>query len=96
MSASPDGPTETVTRYKTLRAVNERMVEQASRADIPDLFSFTRNGLRMSIASIEDETGELYEEWLRNKRNLGNAVHEIRHELLDIAAVALHAYEQVT
>lgn len=55
-------------------------------------FTFDRNGLRLAIAAIEDETGELYDEWNHNKHHLGNALHEIRHELLDIAAVAMATY----
>jgi hypothetical protein len=81
-------------RTRSLEALAVRMAEQAARAGVPDVFTFTRNGLRMSIASIEDETAELYEEWRGSKNHLGNAVGEIRHELLDIAAVAMHAWEQ--
>lgn len=63
------------------------------RARIPDdLFAFNRNGLRMAIAALEDEIGELYDDWTHNKNHLGNALHPIRHELLDIAAVAIIAY----
>lgn len=58
----------------------------------PPGFPFDRNGLRLAIASIEDETAELYDEWRMHKRNLGNARKEIQHELLDIAGVALYAY----
>jgi hypothetical protein len=60
--------------------------------DALTIFSYDRNGLRLAIASIEDETEELYNEWRMHKRHLGNAVHEIRHELLDIAMCAMLAY----
>jgi hypothetical protein len=62
---------------------------------IPEgLFAFDRNGIRMAIASIEDETLELYSEWSNNKRYLGTKVQTIRWELLDIAAVAMIAYKE--
>lgn len=72
-----------------------RMHDQASRIP-PSLFAYNRNGLRMAIAAIEDETRELHEAWAEHKRVLadGCAVGEIRHELLDIAAVAMLAYEE--
>lgn len=57
-------------------------------------FTFDRNGLRLAIASIDDENNELWEEWNRYKRNLGNGVEKIRHELLDIAGIAMLAYER--
>jgi hypothetical protein len=74
----------------------DRMQEQNSKIDQldHDLFAFNRNGLRAAIAAIEDETTELYDEWRMHKRNLHNGVVEIRHELLDIAAVAMLAYER--
>ena len=73
--------------------LRERIREQCERMTDP-LFTFDRNGLRLAIAALEDETGELYEEWQHNKRMLGNARKEIQHELLDIAAVALITYTQ--
>lgn len=74
-----------------LAAVAERMMEQQSRFD-PAWFGFNRNGLRLGIAALEDELQELWREWSDNKNHLGNAVHEIRHEALDVAAVALLIY----
>lgn len=57
-------------------------------------FTYDRNGLRLAIAAIEDETGELYDEWRLHKRDLSGAgTHQaIRWELLDIAAIAMHTY----
>lgn len=75
--------------------LRDRIVEQKKNiAGKPDLFAFDRNGLRMAIAAIEDETNELYDEWQHHKRQLGNGVESIRWELLDIAAVAMIAYER--
>lgn len=76
-----------------LRDLRERVTEQCERMTDP-LFTFDRNGLRLAIAAIEDETKELYDEWRMHKRHLGNAHAEIQHELLDIAAVAIIAYTQ--
>jgi hypothetical protein len=77
-----------------LDALEERMDQLASKIH-PGLYRFTRNGLRMAIASIEDETAELYDEWTHNKRMLGNAASGCKTELLDIAAVAMLAWEQI-
>lgn len=70
-----------------------RMHNVANRVP-QELFAYNRNGLRMAIAALEDEMDELYEEWRLHKRALGNCVNEVRHELLDIAAVAMLAYEE--
>jgi len=77
-----------------LNDLMQRIIDQGKRIEGLDLFTFDRNGLRMAIASIEDETQELYDEWRNHKRMLGNAVHEIRHELLDIAAICMLAYDR--
>ena len=72
----------------------ERMHDQANRCP-QSLFAFNRNGVRMAIAAIEDETRELYDEWQENKHVLDDCARgAIRHELLDIAAVAMLAYEE--
>ena len=79
--------------YDSIEELTQRMADQANR--IPEgLFAFNRNGLRMAIAAIEDETNELYDEWRNHKRHLGNGITAIRHELLDVAAVAMQAYEE--
>lgn len=77
---------------QSLQAVNDRMTNMENR--YPNPFPFNRNGLRLAIAAIEDETGELYDEWKLHKRTLGNARERIQHELLDIAGCALLAYER--
>jgi hypothetical protein len=72
----------------------DRMHDQANRMP-QSLFAFNRNGLRMAIAAIEDETRELHDEWQANKHVLDDCTRgAIRHELLDIAAVAMLAYEE--
>lgn len=75
----------------SLDDLRERMRAQDSRIS-DHLFAFNRNGLRLAIAAIEDETSELYDEWRNHKRMLGNAHKEIQNELLDIAAVAMLTY----
>jgi len=60
-----------------------------------DLFGFNRNGLRMAISSIQDETKELYDLWSENKRFLHLVSDRAGNELLDIAACAMLAYSQV-
>lgn len=74
-----------------LAAVAQRMLEMQSRFD-PAWFGFHRNGLRLGVASLEDELQELWAEWHHHKRHLGNGIQGIRHELLDIAGVALLIY----
>jgi NTP pyrophosphatase (non-canonical NTP hydrolase) len=80
-------------RADRLKELSERMADQESRCPA-HIFKFDRNGLRLAIASMEDETQEVYDEWRMHKRHLGNAVTEIRSELLDVAAVAMLAYEE--
>lgn len=67
-------------------------IKEMNEKGVDEFFSFDRNGLRLAIAAIEDETNELYEEWRNHKRMLGNARDAIRHELMDIAACAIIAY----
>lgn len=76
-----------------MRDLRDRIEEQRKRMTDPK-FTFDRNGLRLAIAAIEDETQELWTEWNDNKRHLGNGVNQIRWELLDIAAVCMLAYER--
>ena len=76
-----------------MEALITRMQDQANRCP-PSLFAFNRNGLRMAIAAIEDETRELHAEWHQHKRDLPAGVNAIRHELLDIAAVAMLAFKE--
>jgi len=52
-------------------------------------FPYTRNDVRLGIAALEDETMEVYTEWNNNKHHLGNCIHDIRIELLQVAAIAM-------
>jgi hypothetical protein len=61
--------------------------------EIDGLFAYHRNGLRMAIASIEDETWELLDAWRVCKRDLSAGRRVIQHELLDIAMICMIAYE---
>jgi NTP pyrophosphatase (non-canonical NTP hydrolase) len=82
-----------MTDQENLKALAERINQQSNK--FPQGYPFDRNGLRLAIAAIEDETGELYEEWSHNKRHLGNAHTNIRYELLDIAAVCMLALRNI-
>jgi hypothetical protein len=75
--------------------LTQRMDEQQQRMTSTP-FTYDRNGLRLAIAAIEDENQELYDWWAGYKRSLGTpgVIHQIRHELLDIAAVAMLTYEK--
>lgn len=77
----------------TMNDLRQRIREQSERMTDP-MFTFDRNGLRLAIAAIEDETYELYDEWQHHKRMPENARKEIQHELLDIVAVAIITYAQ--
>ena len=63
--------------------------------EVDELFSFSRNGLRLAIASIEDETYELLDAWREHKRNLDQGRISLGHELLDIAMICMIAYENM-
>lgn len=80
------------TMDEMLRAIAERAATQHTRltANGTD-FTYDRNGLRLGIAALEDELRELYDEWAAGKRKLDDpaVVAGIRHEVADIAAVAM-------
>lgn len=61
-------------------------------------FEYNRNGLRLGLAAIEDEHGELYELWLMNKRALftPKVIENVKHEALDIAACAMIVYMEAS
>ena len=61
----------------------------------PEGYPYTRDGVRLGIAALEDEVAEVYEEWTRNKRHLGNCITSIRAELLQVAAVAMMIIEGI-
>ena len=71
--------------------------ERLSGPPIPADFTYDRNGLRLGIAALEDELREVYEVWAQYKKNLQDpvAAASFRHELLDIAAVAMLMYRNV-
>jgi NTP pyrophosphatase (non-canonical NTP hydrolase) len=52
-------------------------------------YPYTRNGVRLGIAALEDELGEVWQEWNNSKRALGNARSELRAELMQVAAIAM-------
>lgn len=62
-------------------------------------FTYTRNGIRLAIAAMRDETNELWDEWNKYKRTFhkddSDRDHHIRHEILDIAAIAMLALRNV-
>lgn len=72
---------------KNFDQLKDRMINQLER--YPSGFPYNRDGVRLGIAALEDEIGELWQEWEHSKRHLGNSITEIRHELLDIASVAM-------
>ena len=81
-------------------ALDARMADQHARLTGPPIpvdFTYDRNGLRLGIAALEDELRELYDEWAKNKKYLHapGVADRIRHELLDIAAVAMLIYRNV-
>jgi len=70
-----------------LAAIGKRAAEQSAR--FPAGFPYDRNGVRLGIASLQDEVRELYLEWEANKRTLNLAADRVRHELLDIAGIVV-------
>lgn len=84
-------------------ALTSRMLDQAFKCEntegllIKDLFAFTRNGLRAGIAAIEDETTEFYRAWeaWRHNKTHPLLIRNLKSEVLDIAAVAMHIYNQI-
>lgn len=56
----------------------------------PEGFPADRNGIRLGIAAIEDETQEVWEEWRQLRRSLPDCdMTYLRTELLQVAAVCL-------
>jgi NTP pyrophosphatase (non-canonical NTP hydrolase) len=84
--------------YRVIEDLLERIDDIRSRSGYHDgLLGYDRNGLRMAIAAIEDETYELYEAWRAGKRNLGDddVRKDVRSELLDVAACAVIALAEL-
>ena len=76
--------------YIDLAAEVERQDERH-----PDGYPYTRNGVRLGIAALEDEVAEVYDEWQHNHNHLGNCRAEIRVELLQVAAVAMRMIREI-
>ena len=77
-----------------------RMADQHRRLTAPPIpadYTYDRNGLRLGISGLEDELRELYDEWAANKKQLTapGVADRIRHEVLDIAAVAMLIYRNI-
>jgi hypothetical protein len=64
----------------------------------PPLFTYDRNGLRLGIAAIEDETAELWTAWddarVKPDQLSDTGRADIQWELLDIAAIAMICFMQ--
>jgi hypothetical protein len=84
------------TTNKVLIDLVARMEAQSSRINVSELFRYDRNGVRAAIAALQDETAEVLAVWRLNKRYLKSrpAIEAIRHEFLDVAAVAMLAYQE--
>jgi hypothetical protein len=67
-----------------VRAVLERLYNHDQRMGCN--WTATRNGLRLGLAALEDETAEALAAWRDDRRRDGWA--ETRDEVLDVAAVA--------
>jgi hypothetical protein len=93
-------PGEQDTTDQALAELAERMADQHGRLTGPPIpvdFTYDRNGLRLGIAALEDELRELYAEWAANKKSLNepSAAERLRHEALDVAAVAMLIYRNI-
>ena len=96
MTTAPTTPTALV----SLDSLAARMADQHARLTGPPIpvdFTYDRNGLRLGIAALEDELRELYGEWAANKKRLNEpgVAERLRHEALDVAAVAMVIYRNI-
>ena len=80
-----------------MRALLLLIAEEVDRQDRnhPGGYPFDRNGLRLGIAALQDEVQEVYEEWRKHKRDLGNGAESIRAELLQVMGVAFQIVEEI-
>ena len=83
-------------------ALTDRINNITSRPGCNHLYHYDRNGMRLAIAALEDETRELWEAWhdgrIRHTDQMSNdptMTYQIATELLDIAAVAMIAYSRI-
>jgi hypothetical protein len=59
-------------------------------------YPFTRNGVRLGIAALEDELKEVRDDvWRPNKNKLGDVAGWLREELLQLAAVAVRVAREI-
>ena len=58
-------------------------------------YPFTRNGIRLGIAALQDEVTEVLDAWRADKNHLENCAAELREELLQVAAVAMRIARSV-
>lgn len=84
-------------RVIDVRALLLLIAEEVDRQDRnhPGGYPFDRNGLRLGIAALEDEVQEVYEEWRKHKRDLGNGADSIRAELLQVMGVAFRIVREI-
>ncbi len=58
-------------------------------------YPFTRNGVRLGIAALEDELTEVREAWRADKNHLESGAWHLREELLQVAAVAVRIAREI-
>jgi hypothetical protein len=67
----------------------------------PQGFPCTRDGIRLGIAAIQDETSEVWKEWEANKRAFGkwlpnsDSLEPMRQELLQVAAITMRIVRSI-
>jgi hypothetical protein len=58
----------------------------------PSGYPYTRDGIRLGIAAIEDETREVWDAWHAIRRTIGNGSADpgdLRGELMQVAAICM-------
>lgn len=90
-------PADRQHRVIDVRALLLLIAEEVDRQDRnhPGGYPFDRNGVRLGIAALEDEVQEVYEEWRKHKRDLGNGAASIRAELLQVMGVAFRIVREI-
>lgn len=68
-----------------------RLTDQKRR--YPPGFPCDRNGIRLGLASIQDELKEALDAWHVEKRHPFKTNSQTFHELLDVIAVAIYTAE---
>lgn len=73
----------------------ELMNEIARQDQIhPAGYPYTRDGIRMGIASLQDEVEEVYDEWKLHKRDLSKS-DNLTIELYQVAAIAMRMVRSI-